>query len=106
MIKQNLAPIRYIDPCKWQDDDETFGTEEYPHNPNGSPMGIAAISSPDGRHLAMMPHPERSWLNWQLPWMPPSSIMEDNENYSPWFRLFQNAYAFSVAQMEKDYGER
>ncbi|KAG8085574.1 hypothetical protein GUJ93_ZPchr0010g8824 [Zizania palustris] len=34
----------------------------YPFNPNGSPLGIAALCSPDGRHLAMMPHPERCFM--------------------------------------------
>nr|XP_056719462.1 phosphoribosylformylglycinamidine synthase [Euleptes europaea] len=47
-----LAPLRYVD-------DQGLPTEEYPLNPNGSPLGIAGICSPDGRHLAMMPHPER-----------------------------------------------
>jgi len=40
-------------------DDEGAITESYPFNPNGSPAGIAGLCSPDGRHLAMMPHPER-----------------------------------------------
>ena len=43
---------------------------EYPHNPNGSNISTAAICSDDGRHLAMMPHPERAYLKWQLPWIP------------------------------------
>ena len=43
-------------------------TEQYPFNPNGSPDGIAALCSPDGRHLAMMPHPERCFMMWQNPW--------------------------------------
>jgi len=60
-----LAPIRFAD-------DAGVITEEYPHNPNGSPKGIAALCSPDGRHLAMMPHPERTFLPWQWPWMPPA----------------------------------
>ena len=47
-----LAPIRYVD-------DDSKITEAYPFNPNGSPGGIAALCSPGGRHLAMMPHPER-----------------------------------------------
>ncbi|MFW9818605.1 MAG: phosphoribosylformylglycinamidine synthase subunit PurQ, partial [Candidatus Thorarchaeota archaeon] len=42
----------------------------YPYNPNGSVDGITAVCSEDGRHLAMMPHPERCFLNWQLPWSP------------------------------------
>ena len=48
----NLAPLRYVD-------EDNNPTETYPFNPNGSPNGIAALCSPDGRHLAMMPHHER-----------------------------------------------
>ena len=48
----NLTPIQYVD-------DQGNPTMQYPLNPNGSPDGIAALCSPDGRHLAMMPHPER-----------------------------------------------
>ncbi|MCD4750904.1 MAG: phosphoribosylformylglycinamidine synthase subunit PurQ [Thermoanaerobaculales bacterium] len=40
--------------------DEGRITEAYPFNPNGSPEGIAALCSDDGRHLAIMPHPERA----------------------------------------------
>ena len=81
VIKQGLAPIRYLDP---------YGnrTEEYPYNPNGSPDGIAALCSPDGRHLAMMPHPERCFRLWQWPWMPSSW---ESLEASPWLRMFQNA---------------
>ena len=65
-------------------------TEQYPLNPNGSPEGIAALCSSDGRHLAIMPHPERCFLGWQLPWSPPdANIAADGP--SPWLRLFQNA---------------
>ena len=76
------SPIKYVD-------NNNKVTMEYPYNPNGSELGIAAICSDDGRHLAMMPHPERSFLKWQLPWYP------DNINitkYSPWFMLFTNSY--------------
>ncbi|XP_043393489.1 uncharacterized protein LOC119564644 [Chelonia mydas] len=59
-----LAPLRYVD-------DQGQPTQEYPLNPNGSPLGIAGLCSPDGRHLAMMPHPERCVLPWQWAWMPP-----------------------------------
>jgi phosphoribosylformylglycinamidine synthase len=78
---QHLAPIRYVD-------DDAVATERYPFNPNGSPLGIAALCSPDGRHLAMMPHPERTFLKWQWGWMPDS--WREFEA-SPWLRLFQNA---------------
>ena len=65
-------------------------TESYPFNPNGSPEGIAALCSPNGRHLAMMPHPERCFLAWQQPWVPPSLGLPA-DGPGPWLRLFQNA---------------
>ena len=34
-------------------------TDTYPDSPNGSALGITAISNVDGRIAAMMPHPER-----------------------------------------------
>ena len=84
VVGANLAPLRYVD-------DAAQTTEAYPFNPNGSPQGIAALCSDDGRHLAMMPHPERVFLKWQFPWMPPSW---DGLEASPWLQLFQNARLF------------
>ncbi|KAF9606409.1 hypothetical protein IFM89_025098 [Coptis chinensis] len=83
VLESNLAPLRYCD-----DDGKT--TEVYPFNPNGSPLGVAALCSPDGRHLAMMPHPERCFLMWQFPWYPKHWNV-DKKGPSPWLRLFQNA---------------
>ncbi|KAJ7516913.1 hypothetical protein O6H91_21G004200 [Diphasiastrum complanatum] len=80
----DLAPVRYCD-------DAGDVTESYPFNPNGSPQGIAALCSPNGRHLAMMPHPERSYLMWQFPWYPSNCSNVDRLAPSPWLRLFQNA---------------
>jgi len=77
-----LAPVRYVD-------DEGTITEAYPFNPNGSPAGIAGLCSPDGRHLAMMPHPERTVLTWQWGWLPES--LKNSLTASPWLRMFQNA---------------
>lgn len=77
-----LAPVRYAD-------DSGEITEAYPFNPNGSPEGIAALCSPDGRHLALMPHPERTFLKWQWPWMP--EALKQSLKASPWLRMFQNA---------------
>ena len=68
-------------------------TEHYPENPNGSINGIAGLSSNNGRHLVMMPHPERCFINWQLPY---TDINYDNNfsntYYSPWILIFINAY--------------
>jgi phosphoribosylformylglycinamidine synthase len=58
----------------------------YPDNPNGSPGGIAALTSADGRITVMMPHPERGFRTAQLSWHPP----EWGED-SPWMRMFYNA---------------
>lgn len=83
ILKSNLAPVKYCD-------DSGKPTEVYPFNVNGSPLGVAAICSPDGRHLAMMPHPERCFLMWQYPWYPKSWNVE-KKGPSPWLRMFQNA---------------
>lgn len=83
MLHSDLAPLRYCD-------DDGNVTEAYPFNLNGSPLGIAAICSPDGRHLAMMPHPERCFLMWQFPWYPTSWDVE-KAGPSPWLKMFQNA---------------
>jgi hypothetical protein len=65
-----LCPIHGAGPCCRYCDEAGAPTEQYPFNPNGSPSGIAALCSHDGRHLAMMPHPERCFLTWQQPWYP------------------------------------
>jgi phosphoribosylformylglycinamidine synthase len=61
----------------------------YPENPNGSPEGIAAIASDDGRATLIMPHPERVFRAVQYSWRP-RTWSEDG----PWLRLFRNARAF------------
>ena len=87
--KDNLAPIRYVD-------DRNEVTMKYPFNPNGSARGIASICSVDGRHLAVMPHPERTFLNWQWPWMPDE--WRSNLKASPWLRMFQNAHEWCTTR--------
>ena len=82
VLADRLAPLRYVD-------DSGAATAAYPFNPNGSPHGIAALCSPDGRHLAMMPHPERVFLRWQWPWLP--AAWRESLAASPWLQLFQNA---------------
>uniref|UniRef100_A0A671VXE9 Phosphoribosylformylglycinamidine synthase n=1 Tax=Sparus aurata TaxID=8175 RepID=A0A671VXE9_SPAAU len=85
IISGGLAPLRYLD-------DQGHPTEEYPLNPNGSPGGIAGLCSRDGRHLAMMPHPERCTLGWQWPWAPRD--LRPSLTPSPWLRMFKNAAAW------------
>jgi len=64
-------------------------TEAYPANPNGSPLGITAITNTDGRVTLIMPHPERVFRSAQMSWHP-AEWGED----SPWMRMFRNARAW------------
>ena len=64
-------------------------TEHYPENPNGSPGGITAMTTPDGRVTIMMPHPERVFRTVQYSWHP-----DGWEEDGPWMRLFRNARLF------------
>jgi phosphoribosylformylglycinamidine synthase len=60
--------------------------ESYPMNPNGSPFGAAAITSRDGRHLAVMPHFERSLFPWQWAYYPEDTRLV--HEVSPWSLAF------------------
>ena len=93
-LENQLSPMRYVD-------DIANITNEYPFNPNGSPEGIASICSSNGRHMAIMPHPERCFLKWQLPFIP-EEISQKLANYSPWIYLFKNAYNFCKSMQEQD----
>jgi phosphoribosylformylglycinamidine synthase len=72
-----IAGLRYID---------TYGhvTQTYPLNPNGSPCGVAGVTSADGRALILMPHPERISLGVNHSWT-------RGLEHSPWQRMFDNA---------------
>lgn len=80
--QQQLVAMQYVD-------HQHRVTEHYPANPNGSPQGITALTTNDGRVTIMMPHPERIFRTVQLSWHP-----EHWGENSPWIRLFQNAYDF------------
>jgi len=60
--------------------------EAYPANPNGSPDGLTAVTTADGRFTALMPHPERVFRNVQMSWSG-----GDIGALSPWMRMFHNA---------------
>lgn len=81
-------------------DDDGIPTDRYPMNPNSSIYGTAALTSQSGRHLAIMPHPERCFLQWQSPYIP-NDVKEKirNTKYTPWFILFKNAYEFCLQHM-------
>ncbi len=79
ILQDGLVCARYVD---------HYGrpTETYPLNPNGSPLGITALTNNDGRFTIMMPHPERVFRSVQNSWHP-ADWGEDG----PWLRLFRNA---------------
>lgn len=81
LYNEGLVAMRYVD---------NYGkvTEKYPYNPNGSPKGITAVRSRDGKVLALMPHPERTILKEVGSYVP-----RDNEwsEVGPWARMFRSA---------------
>jgi phosphoribosylformylglycinamidine synthase len=74
-----LPAMRFVD-AKGQP------TEAYPANPNGSPGGLTAVTTADGRYSVLMPHPERVFRNAQMSW-----TSGDLAALSPWMRMFGNA---------------
>ena len=86
VLTEQMAAMVFVD-------DDGQPTEAYPFNPNGSPGGLTALCSPDGRHLALMPHPERTFLTWQAHWLPQEM---KKLPVTPWLRMFQNAYAWCM----------
>jgi phosphoribosylformylglycinamidine synthase len=79
-----MTPLVYVD-------DDGNATQKYPFNPNGSIEGLAGLCSADGRHLALMPHPERVFLPWQAHYLPEEM---KGLQVSPWMQMFRNAYAW------------
>ncbi len=61
-------------------------TEAYPANPNGSPGGLTAVTTADGRYTALMPHPERVFRNVQMSW-----TSGERSASSPWLAMFESA---------------
>jgi len=76
---EGLVGVRYVNAAGQP-------TETYPFNPNGSPAGIASVTTKDGRVTIMMPHPERVFRTVQNSWHP-----DDWQEDAPWMRLFRNA---------------
>ncbi len=70
-------------------DNHGNAARRYPANPNGSPDGVTALTTRDGRATIMMPHPERVFRTRTLSWHEPSW-----GEFSPWMRLFRNARAW------------
>ena len=83
LLERNVVSVRYVD-------NHLKPTERYPANPNGSPKGITGVRTPDGRVLAMMPHPERTIMAGIGSWIPDGKV-EEWGPLGPWGRLFLSA---------------
>ncbi|KAG8628358.1 hypothetical protein KVT40_004231 [Elsinoe batatas] len=83
LVDEGLVSLRYTD-------NYLQPTEKYPFNPNGSPLGIAGVRTPDGKVLALMPHPERSILSDVGSYVP-RELAEKWGEYGPWVRMFKSA---------------
>ncbi len=64
-----------------------YGYEGYPANPNGSSYNTAMLATKNGRHLATMPHIERSIFQWNWANYPANR----KDQVSPWLQAFVNA---------------
>ena len=78
-LDEVVQSLRYVD-------NRGQATEVYPFNPNGSPGGLTAVTTPDGRFTAMMPHAERVFRTAVHSWAPP-----EWGDDAPWMRMFRNA---------------
>ena len=80
--KQAEIALRYV---------ESSGkvAQRYPLNPNGSPDGVAGLTTTDGRATIMMPHPERIFRAPQHSWCP-----QEWQERGPWLRMFESARLF------------
>ncbi|KAH0565402.1 hypothetical protein GP486_001201 [Trichoglossum hirsutum] len=83
LLRDGLVALRYVD-------NRGKPTERYPYNPNGSPGGITGVRTPDGRVLALMPHPERTILKEVGSWIPKDQANEWGD-FGPWVRMFKSA---------------
>ena len=81
---EELVGLRYVD-------GHGEVAMHYPDNPNGSIDGVAGLCNADGRVTLMMPHPERVFRNEQFSWRP-----DDWGDNSPWLKLFDNAYRWTI----------
>ena len=80
VVANGLVTLRYVN-------HHGQVTQTYPYNPNGSPLGVAGLTTPDGRFTVMMPHPERLFLRHQYSWLP--DTWQHREG--PWMQMFWNA---------------
>lgn len=88
LLSSGLEAVRYVD-------HSGSATEKYPLNPNGSPGGLTGVQTPDGRVLALMPHPERVVTLESNSWYP-GELLGSQSGIGPWFQMFHSARAWCI----------
>ncbi|KAJ2211883.1 phosphoribosylformylglycinamidine synthase [Coemansia sp. RSA 1813] len=91
-VGQKLAAAKYVDRTDYSTKNEPIA---YPMNPNGADMNIAAVATPDGRVLAIMPHPERVVRASANSFIPRDKLLA--WEHGPWARMFVNARRWVAA---------
>ncbi len=71
---------------------------EYPGNPNDSDFAVASLCSHNGRHLAIMPHIERTLFPWNWPHYTRS---KQTDEVGPWIEAFVNAREWVKKTIQK-----
>ena len=86
LVEAGLVPLRYAGA-------DGAPTEEYPANPNGAPLGAAALCNPAGTVMGLMPHPEAYHHRTNHPrWTRMEGTPDSDEGEG--LRLFRNAYRY------------
>ena len=84
IIRNQQVPLQYCD-------EQGNPTQEYPLNPNGSPMAIAGVCDPTGRIFGMMPHPEAYLFRTNHPRWTRENLPEEGIGQ----KIFHNAVEFA-----------
>ena len=98
-VLKNLIKKKLIS-CKYVKKNGLLANRKFPYNPNGSFEDIAAITNTKGNVLAMMPHPERAFYNFQKPdWILKKlrnngKSINNKELYADGYQIFKNAYNY------------
>lgn len=72
-------------------------TLQYPHNPNGSVDGIAALTDATGQVLGIMPHPERAFFSFHHPEWTRAAQEGPLPDLGPGAPFFENACRWVTA---------
>ena len=74
-------------------------TEEWPHNPNGSPGGVAGVCDPSGRLFGLMPHPDAYLYPFHHPHWRRRAANGEPEGEGEGVAIFRNGVDAATARL-------